>query len=143
MRHRMAVLILSAGALACDGDDDDPFEPAPSAFLNCATVQTISVGGSVNGALATSDCQLAGAFVDYYEFTLNSGANVTINLTSTQIDSYLGLFNRATASLIAEDDDSGGGFNSRISMFLSAGTYVIGATSFGDNETGQYTLSLN
>ena len=44
-------------------------------------------------------------------------------------------------AVVAEDDDSGGGTNARITMPLAAGTYYIVATPFGDYTSGgAYTL---
>jgi hypothetical protein len=45
--------------------------------------------------------------------------------------------------VVAQDDDSGGNTNSRIVDSLSAGTYYVVATAFGDYTAGgNYTLSL-
>lgn len=88
----------------------------------------------------------SGSYVDYYEFSLSSAQSVTITLNSTQFDAMLLLFNRASGDLVDFDDDSGEGgigTNSRIQISLPAGTYVIGATSFEEGETGTYQLVIN
>ncbi|CAN5129991.1 hypothetical protein BH23GEM2_BH23GEM2_04810 [soil metagenome] len=56
------------------------------------------------------------------------------------------LFNRGSGNLVASDDDSGDGgigTNSHIQVQLAAGTYVVGATSFDEGETGTYQLAVN
>ncbi len=124
------------------------------------TVTPISIGQTVNGALSTTDCRspVRGSisephYADRYSFSASAGQQVAISLTSAEVeleaefDTYLYLIGPG-GSVITEDDDSGEGFNSRIpsgSGFFtlpSSGTYSIEATSFGDDETGNYTLSL-
>ena len=39
------------------------------------------------------------------------------------------------------DDDGGDDYNSRINITLVPGTYTIAATTWGDHETGAYTLT--
>jgi hypothetical protein len=65
-----------------------------------------------------------------------------ITMDSEAIDPYLVLTDD-TGTVIAENDDGGSGFNSRITTSLPEdGTYTIWATSFGGDGTGRYTLSL-
>jgi hypothetical protein len=64
-------------------------------------------------------------------------------MDSTQLDSLLILLETdLSPPPIAADDHSGGNGNALMSVSLSAGTYVIGATSFA-RETGVYTLTTS
>jgi pimeloyl-ACP methyl ester carboxylesterase len=105
----------------------------------------ITVGRTVNGLLADSDCEAphrAGRKADLYTFTGSAGQRVTITLTSTAFDAYLVLVGPNNA-VLDEDDDDGGGSNARISFTLpSAGTYTIEATAFANSQRGDYTLKL-
>lgn len=152
--RKLVALCATAALLAACSDSTGP--ASGPGFRSCAAVQSITVGGSVSGSLAGSDCvlqtvalfgiSLSGSFVDYYEFSLASSQFVTITLNSTQFDAVLLLFNRASGDLVDVDDDSGDGgtgTNSEIRLPLPAGTYVIGATSYDAGETGTYQLAIN
>ena len=109
-------------------------------FLNCTTVTTYTLGATVNGTLGTGDCVTPeGPYLDRYQLTLTTARTVTITQTSNDIDSYLYLFD-SQGVIIAENDDSGASFDSRISMSLPAGTYSIGASAYDQFESGSYTL---
>jgi len=72
---------------------------------------------------------------------------VAILLTSSAFDTYLYLIG-TDGTLIALNDNGGGGSNSRIPAISgyytlpSTGTYTIEVTSYATNVTGSYTLSL-
>ncbi|MBI4886716.1 MAG: matrixin family metalloprotease, partial [Acidobacteria bacterium] len=114
--------------------------PAPGS----CTINTTAVGTTVQGAW-TSSCSSTrrAAYAQYYRFTLSAQARVQIDLTSPTADAYLYLLRGSdqTGSLVAEDDDSAGGLNSRILATLTAGTYVIEATTYSA-ETGSFSVSL-
>jgi hypothetical protein len=140
----LALILTFAFIAACD---DSVTGVDTSSFQGCS-VTAYQIGTTVSGTLTTSDCrlrigsQVGGEFVDYYSFNLSATQNVTIDMTSNQVDSYLVLFNRS-GDVVAFNDDGGTGLNARIVISLPAGNYVIGATTFWDNETGSYTLSSN
>jgi len=116
----------------------------------CALIP-ISIGETKNGALTNTDCVSPiddeGYRVDRYSFTAPAGQQVAIALTSTAFDTYLYLLN-ANGNILQENDDGGGGTNSRIppgSGFItlqSAGTYLIEVSAYDPDSFGNYTLSL-
>ena len=133
------------------GDDLLNLSPGASASARtlaptgpCDTAVAIVYGQTVAGALSSADCRLDdGSYADFYAFSGTAGQQVTINLSSDAFDSYLGLAS-ADGTVIAEDDDGGGGLNSRIVATLPAtGTYIILANSALPNQFGGYTLSLS
>ncbi len=85
-----------------------------------------------------------GRYARYYSFTLRVGARVTIDLTSSSVDTYLALRNGSGTGmgLIESDDDGGSGLNARITRSLSRGTYTIEATTLRGRVTGPFTLKL-
>ena len=85
-----------------------------------------------------------GEYARYYSFTLEESASVTIDLTSSSVDTWLVLYSgTGTGSEPLESDDDGGGdTNSRIRRQLVAGTYTIEATTFLGGVTGVFTLTL-
>ena len=113
---------------------------------------SISPGQTINATLNT-DCMFTGTsrYVDPYNFSGTAGQQVVILMTSTSFDTYLFL-DGPNGQTIAQDDDGGGGLNSRIPANVGSftlpttGTYRIFGTSFSidgtTGSTGTYSLSL-
>jgi hypothetical protein len=73
---------------------------------------------------------------------LVGGATYTIDLTSAQFDAYL-ILTDTNGTVLAEDDDSGGGLNARITFTApQTGSYRIYATTFAAGQLGRYRLSV-
>ncbi len=105
------------------------------------------------GYLSHSDYRAdSGAFegkhMDMYLFSTTSSGEVTVEMRSTAIDSYL------IVALLAQDgeniddfyhdDDSGSGLNARVTFHKQEGReYVILATSAYPEESGSYELHFN
>ena len=86
-----------------------------------------------------------GKFARYYTFTLTSQSPLTISLNSEDADTYLYLLRGAgmSGTVAHENDDvESGNTNSQIAETLSPGTYTIEATTYGEGETGTFTLSV-
>ncbi|MGB3404601.1 MAG: trypsin-like peptidase domain-containing protein [Microcoleaceae cyanobacterium] len=82
------------------------------------------------------------SFYDIYAFEGTAGQQVTIEMTSDEIDSYLILLD-ADGSELAQDDDSGGEKNAKISITLPTdGTYTFLANSYEAGQSGTYQLKL-
>jgi hypothetical protein len=109
----------------------------------CAPLGTLAVGGSITGNLSFASCQYTdGTFADIYQINLASDTLIALALDSNDFDAYLYLLD-AKGNVVAQDDDSGGNLNSLIVDSLTAGTYYVVATAFGDYTAGgNYTLSL-
>jgi hypothetical protein len=118
---------------------------------NSCPSSPITVGATVNGVLATTDCRLPvdSSFIDVYTFSGTAGQSISVSMSTTApgLDPYLLLLS-PTGSIIAEDDDAGGAPNARIptgggTFTLPApGTYTIYANSSVAGMTGAYTLTL-
>ena len=128
-------------------------------------VQTLDAGG-VNGSLS-SDClsdktpddgnaQLGTRYARFYTFTLEVPADVTISLTSTDIDDtypYLlagagrnGDVLHRNGDVLHKNDDidtNSGNYHSRIAQRLQASSYTIEATTYDPETVGGFTLTLN
>jgi hypothetical protein len=109
----------------------------------CDTAMPIDFNQSVNGQISSGDCQLEdGSYADFYSFNGSSGQNITLSMSSSAIDTYLGLAN-LSGTFVIEDDDGGGGTNSRINTTLpESGMYIILANTALPNQFGNYALSL-
>jgi hypothetical protein len=108
----------------------------------------INLGQTVNGSLTTGSCPLGdGSFYQPYSFDGVAGQQISIFM-SASFDTYLFLM-RPDGSLFLQDDDGGGGTNSRIPAgsglvsLPTTGTYVIKANSFDPGVTGSFSLTFN
>jgi serine protease Do len=71
-----------------------------------------------------------------------AGSTVIIDLLSNDFDAYL-FIGDEEAVILAEDNDSGGGTDSRIFFTpTESKSYRIVVNSYGENEVGQYGLSV-
>jgi uncharacterized protein (TIGR03437 family) len=122
-----------------------------SGLSNNCILTPITIGQPVSGGLSTTDCRSpargSSYYADRYSFNGTAGQLIAISHASSDFDAYLYLIG-SDESVLERDDDGGTNGNSRIppgsSFFMlpSSGTYIIEATSYGDNRTGNYTLSL-
>lgn len=84
-------------------------------------------------------------YAKFHTFSLSTARTVTIQL-SAATDAYLVLRGGPygqIGTLLATDDNSGGGTDARISMTLPSGTYTIEATTGQSLQQGAYTLQLD
>lgn len=123
------------------------------AISSCSVIPIIiNVGQTVNGTLQSGDCVLPsdGSYYDAFTFNGTAGQQIYISMSSIQFNTYLFLVQGAYpgGTVIAQDENGGGGTNSRIpasSGFLTlpaTGTYTILANSSTSGMTGTYSLTL-
>ena len=99
---------------------------------------------SVKGTFTKDDPKDAerGGPSKIYTLPLKAGVVYTIDMQSTDFDSYLRLLDPKGKQL-DQDDDSGGNLNSRIIFNCSTdGEYQVVATTFGADMKGIYTLQV-
>ncbi len=77
-----------------------------------------------------------------YTFTITESQYVRIDLNSEETDTYLYLLN-SQETILAEDDDSGAGSNSKVKISLNPGTYHIVAGTKTAGESGTYDIAIN
>ncbi len=113
---------------------------------------SVTFGITSSGNLTTNDCT-AGArgvnyYTDRYSFTGTPGQQIAIQLSGS-FDTFVNLKN-PDGTVIASNDDGGGGTNSRIPATSgnftipagTTGTYVIEVTSYSTFATGSYSLTV-
>jgi hypothetical protein len=108
------------------------------------TVNRITPGEVVNGQLSTNSPRSSvcpACYADVYEFTITSTRFLSFSLSSTVLDAYLQIFNEQ-GSVVASDDDSGGGRDALIAANFAPGTYRLEASTFLQNATGSYRLEM-
>jgi thiol-disulfide isomerase/thioredoxin len=77
-----------------------------------------------------------------YPLVLQRGKTYTIDMVSTQFDSFLRLED-ARGQQLAQDDDSGGNLNARIMFNCQAdGEYKVICTAFSPQGVGDYVLTV-
>lgn len=110
----------------------------------CPVVVPVTVGQRIDGRLALGDCELSidNSYVDVYELTLAAPATVQIDMASTEVDAFLGLFD-ANGFFVTEDDNSGGGRDAQIVRQLSAGKYRVWANTLTGATSGAYSLTVS
>jgi tetratricopeptide (TPR) repeat protein len=126
----MMGLLWAPGAAAQIPRSTDP--------VTLAQTNPITVTGQLDENSATlSD----GSYFNVHTFEGNAGTQIQIDLASNEFDTYLLLIG-PDGQVIAQDDDSNGGTNSRVLVTLpTTGTYQILANTYSAGEVGRYTLT--
>ncbi len=97
---------------------------------------------SHKGQLDAKDPLLMGKHFKVHAFKMVAGATYIIDLKSAQFDTFLRLESAAKA-ILAQDDDGGGGLDSRIVFRAQRDEeYRIIVTSYPPNATGEYSLAI-
>ncbi len=124
-------LTLTAGGVVVPTPTPFPTQPPPPSSDRGA----IEFGQTVTGSLNQSQ--------ERWTFTANAGDVITIEMNSSDFDTYLELHD-ADEQQVAFNDDGGPGLNSLINGFRipRSGRYTIIARSFANGGRGSYTLSL-
>jgi hypothetical protein len=114
----------------------------------CNYFVSYTLGTTVNGALAATDCADRPFFTDYYRLDLPSGQqSISIGMTSTAFDAWIDLYHLVgtTGEYTAFDDDivAGTNQNSQLDIVLPGGSYIIGPSSYDARVVGAYSMTAN
>jgi hypothetical protein len=117
--------------------------PAIVVFTATSTVPCGSLGytlyATVSGVLLPNRCTVSWRNAELYSFTVTTQQCVDLRMSSSEFDTYLYLLDGA-GNVLAENDDSGGGYNSLIRRHLAPGSYSLGAAAFAGG-TGAFQLT--
>ena len=113
----------------------------------------IIVPDTVIGSISDADCSWTppantsqNSRFDLYRFDLTARTAVIISMTKQLgiVDPYLFLYNASTGAFIIDNDDIQDGVirDSRLTITLDPGSYMIRATTWEPNERGTYALSI-
>jgi hypothetical protein len=118
----------------------------------CET-RELAAEGSADGTLATGDCTVRDIVptatvpaairpnsADVYRITVPRKTVLRVEMTSTQVDSYLYLLRGPSGAILARNDNGLGERNAVISIQLDPGAYLLVATSAASGN-GDYKLS--
>lgn len=98
----------------------------------------------LEGALENGDSRYADGSL-YDEYLVQGGANqaVTINLKSTEFDTFLAVFDAEGQTILAQNDDAEDSRNSQVTLTLpEAGLYRIFVNGYNDRDRGEYTITI-
>lgn len=168
-RHGVAVFALATElADGVDGPEDvgtsgelevifDSFElgaagPAPDAAIGDdaagagvggqAVTSVAPAGGVYRGELDAADpVRDDGSLYDAYAIQGTAGERLVVTLESSDFDAYLTVISPMQS--VTNDDDSGGGTDSRVELTLSeSGTWTIMANAYRPGDDGAYVLTI-
>ncbi len=107
-------------------------------------VRRLGMGESMSGRLESGDTTLdPDKYGDLFAFEGQAGQSITVELTSPEFDTYLGLILPSDETLTNDDFENSTSV-SRIELTLQeSGRYYVIATSYGSGETGSYEVSLS
>ncbi len=105
------------------------------------TGTAIVVGQPVYGELSASDPASNSRYVDTWTVRLTQGQTYTVTARSTTFDTFLGMVDGS--EMVASDDDSGGGSDSRLTFTAPrTGSYSVMITSIEANGLGRYSIDV-
>lgn len=129
----------SAWIIAVSGAAKDSLKVTVASPIDCAPVGDLAVPDTLSGALEEQDCLFEERFTDVWKLTIPTTMQVTLQLESDAFDALLVLVD-SRGDIVAWDDDSGGEYNSRLTIDLPAGQYFAHVTSYMPGETGPYRV---
>lgn len=102
-------------------------------------------GRTTTGTLSSDTRGRLGAAEGDWRYVGRAGETITLDLRSSEFDSFLTLYSLGaqSATRVAQDDNGGGGLNSRIVYRIPAdGEYVARAERRQPGRSGTYTLTF-
>ncbi len=106
-------------------------------------VINLDIGDNIEASLTASDSRSDDRkYEDSYVFSAEAGQSITVEMTSTAVDTYLTLITPSGES-IENDDHQGSTDQSLVQLTLQeSGRYRVIASSYAEDETGAYRLSI-
>ena len=144
-----------ATVAAGTGYDVSPTKPSYRVGINDAgldpCLEPLPTIGKISGTWSSNcpsaDPRFRGKFSRYYTFEVEQATVITIDLTSTDTDTFLyirqGKNVKSGTLKYYNDDRDHGDTNSRISVWLEVGWYTIETSPFAANTTGTFQLNVS
>ncbi len=123
---------------------------SPPAFPECVPVAVNVDGGPINGSLSPGDCRSPSRgvsfFADHYSFNGLAGQRVFVTMTRTSGSVVPQIYLIGPDGYFVQQVNNGQfgtNANTDIITLPFTGTYIIEATSFTQQQTGDYSISLS
>ena len=118
-------------------------EPA-NPGVSCTTPPPLGLDDTIFGTIDPTDPQNPdGSRYELFQIPTDTGLDVRIDMTSTEIDSYLVLYDSLGVLIEENDDVSNLSLNARIEPALEPGCYILMATTKDPGDFGEYVLWLS
>ncbi|MFC1628154.1 pre-peptidase C-terminal domain-containing protein [Gemmatimonadota bacterium] len=106
-------------------------------------IRRLTPGQNLSGRLEPGDSFIeTDRYTDIFTFDGQAGQTISVDLTSSDFDTYIGLV-FPSEEFLENDDHEGSTNRSRIDLTLQeSGRYSVIATSYASGETGSYQVSL-
>ena len=146
---------VTATVTAGTGYDVSPTKPSSRVGINDVgldpCLEPLPTIGKISGTWSSNcpsaDPRFRGKFSRYYTFEVEQATVITIDLTSTDTDTFLyirqGKNVKSGTLKYYNDDRDHGDTNSRISVWLEVGWYTIETSPFAANTTGTFQLNVS
>ena len=116
----------------------------PADYCEDCSDGVIECPAMLDGVLQESDCTMEnGRLFDSYQLEVAEPQEYVFNLMSGNLDTFLYIYNGENCEELTFDDDGGDGFNSRLTLNLSPGSYWILSSCVDPAVTGSYTLEIS
>lgn len=135
--------IVAVGLLALfTACGDDPTSVTPP----CDDARVLSLGPWFDATLNQRDESFAGSFIDYYAVELTDSADVTLTMTSSELDPLLLVFGEDGSVVEQAFQDMGSPKGvvetARLTETFGPGCHVLGASSWASGQTGAYRIRV-
>lgn len=108
--------------------------------IPCLPTGDLTVPDTVNDTLVPGDCGPEARYAEVWRLELSEARTITIDLISSEFNTYLFLLN-AGGQIIGADNDGGVAFNSRLLIDLPAGVYYPVVAPYSSGASGAYQLT--
>lgn len=116
----------------------------------------IMVGDTVDGSITGENVNYRDQFYTDYALTIQDAGTYEISATAvynvgegedaaeldSKLDLKVSILSADATTLYGDDDDSGGDYNPLLVTPLNPGDYIVRLTTFGSDEKGDFTLSV-
>lgn len=120
-------------------------KPAGDSKRSTSDSRLLVPGQTVTGTLGSAPRGPLGTAEGDWHYAGREGETITLDMRSSEFDPYLTLYSlgRQAVARVAQDDNGGGGLNSKIVYRLPAdGEYVARAERRQPDRSGSYTLAF-
>jgi hypothetical protein len=132
-RHRLLLLASLASIFAAASP-----AAAQQPMITVPPMPPVTATPVIRGRIQVCDCARG-----EHRVRLEGGRRYAIGATSDNLDPVIRLLRAGTETVLAEDDDSGGGVNARLTYTPPvSGDYLVRVSSAGAGGGGDYALSI-